>query len=358
MIQLTHNRLEFTFPQVHADASMSIDFQRTLRIPDDGNLYPLPAGLGEFPLRHVDDATGEVPESWLIRGGVMLPMYQAEAMWVNFDSDYPVAVKIAAGKINAVTGEQWRPGLTHGPTPSDRPAGATSRQPVQDYVVVPTQPWLDGFNVGAGRIRQFVAMPLGAGYSAEEQLTGAAEYGGMQLLAYPMKAGAYQEWRASRRSVDVMCCEGMAMMAAPAPPDMGLGLGGLMRQEIYADPHDPDVWDLEAGARCFVHLANSRQWAEIAGEAPPTSPPTAAQYAAAGIPWFDFYSAGEVLPGSPELAALASVVTINSLRADTVRDGDWDGHEAGRPGDGAGAGTVDPLIDNSSIAIDRVHVVR
>jgi hypothetical protein len=30
-------------------------FQRTLRIPDDGKLYPLPPGLGSFPLRHLQD---------------------------------------------------------------------------------------------------------------------------------------------------------------------------------------------------------------------------------------------------------------------------------------------------------------
>ena len=45
------------------------------------------------------------------RGGVILPVWQAEAMWLNFrnrgpswDLDFPVAIKVAAGKINAVTG--------------------------------------------------------------------------------------------------------------------------------------------------------------------------------------------------------------------------------------------------------------
>ena len=33
----------------------SLVFQRTLRIPDDGRDYPLPPGLGRFPLRHIDD---------------------------------------------------------------------------------------------------------------------------------------------------------------------------------------------------------------------------------------------------------------------------------------------------------------
>ena len=63
-------------------------------------------------------------------------------------------------KINAVSGEAWTAELHSEP---------------QDYVVVPGQPWLDGFSVGAGLIRQFVALPLGAGYSVEEQLTGRAD---------------------------------------------------------------------------------------------------------------------------------------------------------------------------------------
>jgi hypothetical protein len=33
---------------------LNITFLRTLRIPDDGKTYPLPPGLGRFPVRRVD----------------------------------------------------------------------------------------------------------------------------------------------------------------------------------------------------------------------------------------------------------------------------------------------------------------
>ena len=46
---------------------------------------------------------------------------------------------------------------------------------------LPKQPWLDGFSIGEGLIRQFVAMPLGNGYTVEEQLTGKAYIGGIQV---------------------------------------------------------------------------------------------------------------------------------------------------------------------------------
>ena len=104
MIELYHNRLVFRFPEVHEDARLEVDFQRTLRIPDDNRDYPLPPGLGEFPLHHIDDYLERLPAEWRQRGGVFLPMYQAEAMWLNFTGSYPMAVKVATGKINALTG--------------------------------------------------------------------------------------------------------------------------------------------------------------------------------------------------------------------------------------------------------------
>ena len=49
MIELKNDSLVFTFPEVHPDAALTMQFQRTLRIPDDEEVYPLPPGLGTFP---------------------------------------------------------------------------------------------------------------------------------------------------------------------------------------------------------------------------------------------------------------------------------------------------------------------
>src|SRR5262249_5043909 len=83
---ITHEgySLIFRFPEVHEDAKAAICFQRTLRIPDDGKHYPLPPGLDAFPLRHVEDFAARVPRDWSERGGMMMPLYQAEAMWISF----------------------------------------------------------------------------------------------------------------------------------------------------------------------------------------------------------------------------------------------------------------------------------
>lgn len=295
MIELQNNRLSVSFPEVHPKANCSVEFQRTLRVPDDNQDYPLPAGLGNFPILPVDDF--EVPAAWKQHGGVFFPMHQSEAMWINFNSwgdRYPFAVKIAAGKINAVTGQAW--------------TNALSAEP-QDYVVIPEQPWLDGFCVSKDVVRQFVAMPLGQGVTAEEQITGEGEWGGLQLIFYPMKAEEYRKrFERPRPEVDHMLMESVAFCRS-ASYDMGLAPGGRIKQEIAEDPFDMDVWDTTVSSRCYVHLLNSEMYRKVTGQTPPTKPITARQYADANVPWFDYYLDGKTLPGSGILAGLDGVAT-------------------------------------------------
>jgi hypothetical protein len=306
-IILENDALVFTANDVHPDARMRIVFQRTLRIPDNERDYPLPPGLGAFPLRHVDDCAERLPASWVKRGGVMLPMYQAEAMWLAFNGlGYPFALKIAAGKINAVTGDRWSLGLNRDP---------------QDYAVVPEQPWLDGYAIEKGVVRQFVAMPLGRGYTAEEQITGTAEWGGLQIVAYPMKRARYEELQRERAT----WLKRMPMPAAPMAadflaeaPGMGLAAGGRMRQEIHKDPYALEDWDQRAGLRCFIAILNSEDWQAVTGEASPTKPVSAKDYARAGLPWFEHYSDAPALAGAEKLARLKSWAEMARTRNEPI----------------------------------------
>jgi hypothetical protein len=334
MITLEGSSLHFRFPEVHDHATTEIHFQRTLRIPDDGKHYPLPPGLGRFPLEHLEDYTGRIPKDWSERGGVMLPLYQAEAMWIAFPrtgESYPCAIKIAAGKINAVSGKPWKPELDG----SDH-----------DYVVVPEQPWLDGFCVAKDVIRQFVAMPLGSGYSVEEQITGKPEHGGLQVLVYPMRKERYEPIRLQREEerrerarapIRMYCADvssrsmGRRRMAASAGAmparAMALAAGGRMKQQIYKDPYGLDAWDQSVSSRCFLTLVDAVQWQEITGAAPPTKPPTAEDYTKAGLPWFDYYAADlEALAGAPALTMVKSVAEMAAEKGEQVLgpDGDVD----------------------------------
>ncbi|MFF4803121.1 hypothetical protein ACFY1U_32690 [Streptomyces sp. NPDC001351] len=275
---------------------VAVRFVRTLRLPETGT-HPLPPGLGEFPVRRVADFPDTVPEQWRARGGVMLPVYLREAMWLSFGGTVePAALQVGVGKVCAVSGKPW----------SDRLSGKP-----QNYLVLPRQPWLDGINSGKGTVRQFVAVPLGLGATVEGQVAGEETWGGVQLQSFPLREGRLAEWREEerrrselRRTSRAGGGYGAALpMAAPAPGGpvaaaaggtrpaaaMGLGVGGSMRQEVYRDDRPLEDWAEEPAGRVFVHLVTPPEWRRITGEAPPPSPVNRAEYTRAGLPWYDYY---------------------------------------------------------------------
>ena len=96
MIELHSDALTFSFPEVHPQAKLTMHFQRTLRIPDDGRTYLAPPSLQPFPLRQIAQGGNG-------RGGIAIPLYQADAMWILFSGGrlrgYPCAIKIGMGGI-------------------------------------------------------------------------------------------------------------------------------------------------------------------------------------------------------------------------------------------------------------------
>ena len=153
----------------------SVNFQRTLRLPDDGRKYPLPPGFGSFPLRRVGDLATRAPNARFEPNDFLLPMHRHEALWISFDAPqwHPVAVRVEIGGVCALTGAPDAPSLSCDP---------------QNYMVAPDQPWLDGIKAGEGMIRQFVAAPLGEGVTVEGQVTGRETRGGIQLTVVEPKA--------------------------------------------------------------------------------------------------------------------------------------------------------------------------
>ena len=305
--------------------NVTVTFHRTLRIPDDGGAYPLPPSLGRFPVRRVAAYEQVVPASWREHGGVFLPMFQREAMWLSFSGAHwrPNAVKVAVGKVNALSGKPWTETLQRGGRGDD----------TQDYMVVPDQPWLDGINAGDGFIKQFVAMPLGMGYTVEGQVSGVEEHGGLQLAVFEPKRGRFPDSpprppAMRTRSAGFGAPNGLHAMAARAPTayvesrpadafagqEMGLGAGGRMKQSIYPDKHGIDTWDQASHARVYVHLVNSQMWTEITGEPMPSSPVTARTYAQHGYPWFALYDEDRGDIGAS--STLAGVKSVKEMDAE------------------------------------------
>lgn len=128
------------------------------------------------------------------KGGLFLPMYynlnpflprtEREAMWIDFVARRPFAVQIYVGGVNAVSGELRTD--EHAKT-LRRLTKIANDESIQDYIVAPKQLWLDGIAGKQGYVRQFVAMPLGSGYSVEAQITDHDEAGGIQFMVVPSR---------------------------------------------------------------------------------------------------------------------------------------------------------------------------
>lgn len=347
-------KVEIHGNRLHIGEDFEAELHRTLRVPQDGKDWPLPASCGTFPVYRVDDYADRVPAHWREHGGVFIPMWQREAMWISFRAKgQPCAVKVAAGKVCAVTGFTWTEGLGSVP---------------QDYMVTGLynegQPWLDGFKTGDGKVSQFVAMPLGEGYTAEAQVSGREDVGGLQIKVFRVRddrrvavrplpsfrvvsapvpnllhnhlAGAPMPGSgvySSGGSFSVAGSSAGSFMANNAVPqcfhdmerastgaEMGLAPGGGIKQAIRkVGKWTPDAFDLESSGRVFVHIVNSAMFKAITGEDAPATPITAEMYTAQGYPWFSTYveDLGKDVATQAPLAGLKTVNEIDRMKGKT-----------------------------------------
>lgn len=288
-------------------ARLLVSFQRTLRVPDDGQTYPLPPGLGALPILALDDLQESLPTSWMEARGVVVPLYQREALWLAFRGAVwkPNALMVGVGGVNAISGESWDDQLRAEP---------------QNYIVCPDQPWLDGINTESGRVRQFVAMPLGLGDTVEEQLTGAATTGGIQFLVFEPKPERFPDEPPGDGSGEGW--GGERQLAEPVPT-MGIGAGGSIGQKIYPDRYGIDTWDVTNPTGVMVHIVSTEQYRELTGEEPPPTPIAADRYVEFGLPWFDLYDEGR-----GDVAPSAKLTQVKSVRERDEARGVEPGDEA------------------------------
>ena len=142
-ISLVDNGVVVSFPEVHPDAALTVAFQSTLRVPDDGATYRLPSGLGRLPLRRVVDLPERrLPQRWLASGGVVMPMWQSQACWLSFQAHYPYAWNLMSeyGRTNVSFGfggcglavgdcAAWSMLRMHPARPTTNGAMSTERRP-------------------------------------------------------------------------------------------------------------------------------------------------------------------------------------------------------------------------------------
>ncbi len=339
-VELNNNHLVF--------GDFAIQFQRTLRVPDTHETYNLPSGLGHFPVRRVEDYADNphLPEQWRQIGGVFIPMYLQEAMWISFEHQgKPHAVQVGFGKVNAVSGNPWTDHLVE--------AG---------YMVAPPQRWLDGINVGASVVRQIIAVEFGSGQSVESQVSKKEQWGGLQIGVIPPKdsyqftqtqdarfshgAGMFFAGASLNESLDgggvtldsaheftsaTRSAVSKGVSASRAADRgiqkqsvMSIGAGGKIDQKIYPDPYGINTWDQSKTQRVFVHIASPALWRAITGEAAPSSPITADVYKRYGYTWHAVYDAQ-----MGDIEASDALSSVKSVKQKMEDDGNAAGHLGG-----------------------------
>lgn len=160
------SKLTCKFPETNNHFTVTLE--KTIRVRNDGKTHALPPSRGQF--------------SFYMHGTERLvPIGHEEALWFSFSWSTGVfAVKVLTGGINAITGEKE--------TGEDRAVlrnnGAQGFG--QNYMIIPGQPWLDGFKKHQGTVSQFIAVPLGKGRSVEEKLE-QTKSGSIQIMVIPLK---------------------------------------------------------------------------------------------------------------------------------------------------------------------------
>ncbi|EUC44956.1 hypothetical protein COCMIDRAFT_26816 [Bipolaris oryzae ATCC 44560] len=220
--------------EVRDDRGFCVTFERTVRIPDDNKLHHLPSSLGQYELFSVDAYSKRLPQNVREAGGIFFSMWQREAMWLNFQQGYhKYAVRVFVGHVNAITGQEMQKGL-----------GKKDESKLQDYVVIPGQKWLDGICVAPGIVRQFVAMPLGSGYTVEGQKTSEEKHGGLQLEVTPEMIKGKRVWSYAKQHYVTFkdgykyCSDGLN--ESYTPRELGCKIGDVLRSyptdETYRTP--------------------------------------------------------------------------------------------------------------------------
>ena len=255
-------------------AVLSIELVKTTRVPEDGREHGLPPHLGALPLKLARDVNQRfVDHRWLDRDVVLAPVADTQAMWINFtdpsvisgysdtSAHYPFAIIVATGKINAINGEPlttklYADGSTHS----------------HNYVVTGAfkepgrQRWIDGYKVGPRTVRQFVAVSRDSHTSVEEYMTGRVQWGGIQVIVYPLRWDVWERLQ-SRRDYSSRSRRGGS--GRSAAPEKDVAAGGEIDQEIVFPNFGPADFDQDNGVKIWITMVDHYAWPYLTGEQAP-----------------------------------------------------------------------------------------
>ncbi|KAK7404030.1 hypothetical protein QQX98_010203 [Neonectria punicea] len=204
---------------------------------------------------------------------------------------------------------------------SSLPQPLEAGQRAQDYVVLPHQEWLDGTAAEPGKVRQFVAMPLGTGYPVDAQATGEGATGGLQFEI--TRLALCSDHDASLVGCQIQNGDTVRLIlrlreggeCPPSPKrEMNLAAGGAIEQGSVGLPqHD---YQKTATVASNVQTINSASFQSVTGVSAPQCPISATTYAKLGLPFSAVY--GEATSVVGDLSSLRSVAQIDGTAAQSM----------------------------------------
>ncbi|KAI4598373.1 hypothetical protein KJ359_002782 [Pestalotiopsis sp. 9143b] len=173
-------------------AELVIGFHRAVQIEDrESDITTIPPNQRQFPLFKIQDYVDKLPDAISGNGGVFFPAWSKEAMRIKFSANTPFMIKVYVGGINAISGKHYKESSTIKSRLlklARRLNLAPKGDIIQDYIVTPPQPWLNGFATPSGEFKQFVALDSCERYSVEVPITEQdITSGGLQIEVTPLK---------------------------------------------------------------------------------------------------------------------------------------------------------------------------
>ena len=127
---------------------------KTTKVNINEQVHMLPPDCGTFEEFKVADYN--CPEEWS-KDGIFIPVKEGDPLWFDFRMNEESAVLATVQRLNPLTGIE-----------ADLSAGL-GKDPVQNYMRLPEQLWLDGY-VKDGIVYQFVVTKAGIGLAVNEHL--------------------------------------------------------------------------------------------------------------------------------------------------------------------------------------------
>ena len=129
-----------------------ISLRKTTIVDVNEKAHHLPPDGGPFKEFKVADFF--CPDEW-IKDGIFVEVQEGQPMWFDLTQNVVCACLVSIQRLNPVTGD-----------PANLDAGLT-KEPTQNYVVLPRQLWLDGY-AKDGKVYQFITTKAGEGLAVNE----------------------------------------------------------------------------------------------------------------------------------------------------------------------------------------------